>query len=252
MNQMSDLVIAMSLKGHSPSIEAEQAYMEECGSLVYALPTCPTRAQPGSWVYYIRQGELQARARVVQFENLDHPKTFYSSIGRAFEHRRWQVELTGMELARVPLPVAWRQQGYRYVTEAEADCFARAFDPTLDHVAAMLPEEVVAPEPVIEGTQQRIMVNAYERNRRARHVCLVYHGTRCICCGIDMAERYGPVAEGFIHVHHLIPLGTIRQAYVLDPIADLRPVCPNCHAVIHLNDPPYSVDEVRLMLSMPE
>jgi hypothetical protein len=247
-----DLVIALSLRGHAPSIEAEQEHMEEYGSLVYALPTRPTRAKPGSWVYYIRQGQLQARARVLQFEELDHPETFYSYTGRGYVHRHWQVRLTDLELAPVRLPVAWRQKGYRYVTEAEADRFARAFDPTLDHLAATLPEEIVAPERVIEGAQRRITVNAYERDRRARHICLVYHGTRCVCCTLDMGARYGPVAEGLIHVHHLVPLSTIRQAYVLNPVADLRPVCPNCHAVIHLKDPPYRVDEVRLMLRMSE
>jgi predicted HNH restriction endonuclease len=34
----------------------------------------------------------------------------------------------------------------------------------------------------------------------------------------------------------------------VDPIADLRPVCPNCHAVIHRANPPYTLDDVRDML----
>jgi 5-methylcytosine-specific restriction enzyme A len=28
----------------------------------------------------------------------------------------------------------------------------------------------------------------------------------------------------------------------------LRPVCPNCHAVLHLRTPPFSIDEARAML----
>jgi hypothetical protein len=31
----------------------------------------------------------------------------------------------------------------------------------------------------------------------------------------------------------------------VDPVADLRPVCPNCHAVIHLGGACRSIDEVR-------
>jgi 5-methylcytosine-specific restriction protein A len=59
---------------------------------------------------------------------------------------------------------------------------------------------------------------------------------------------FGPEAEGFIHVHHLIPLSTIGTEYLVDPINDLRPVCPNCHAVIHLGGGSRSIDEVREML----
>jgi len=35
-------------------------------------------------------------------------------------------------------------------------------------------------------------------------------------------------------VHHLVPISKIGKKYRVDPIKDLRPVCPNCHAVIHL------------------
>jgi predicted HNH restriction endonuclease len=31
----------------------------------------------------------------------------------------------------------------------------------------------------------------------------------------------------------------------MDPAVDLRPVCPSCHAVIHLRDPPYTIDDVK-------
>jgi len=30
-----------------------------------------------------------------------------------------------------------------------------------------------------------------------------------------------------------IPLSEVGEAYALDPINDLRPVCPNCHAMLH-------------------
>jgi predicted HNH restriction endonuclease len=32
-------------------------------------------------------------------------------------------------------------------------------------------------------------------------------------------------------------------------IDDLAIVCANCHRVIHLNNPPYTLDDVRKMLS---
>ena len=35
---------------------------------------------------------------------------------------------------------------------------------------------------------------------------------------------------------------------IVDPVRDLRPVCPNCHVVIHLRHPPRAIEEVRAML----
>jgi predicted HNH restriction endonuclease len=43
-------------------------------------------------------------------------------------------------------------------------------------------------------------------------------------------------------------LASIGKEYVVNPVKDLRPVCSNCHAVIHLRQPPYSIDEVKHML----
>ncbi|MPR31936.1 HNH endonuclease, partial [Salmonirosea aquatica] len=47
-------------------------------------------------------------------------------------------------------------------------------------------------------------------------------------------ERYfGEVGKGFIHVHHVNQISSIGNEYNVDPIKDLIPVCPNCHAMIH-------------------
>ena len=73
-------------------------------------------------------------------------------------------------------------------------------------------------------------------------------GTRCACCDLDLGERYGEVAAGFIHVHHLAPLAGAGGEYTVDPIKDLRPVCPNCHAVMHLRVPPLTIEAVKEQL----
>ena len=98
-----------------------------------------------------------------------------------------------------------------------------------------------------EGAVQSILVNRYERDPRARAACIAYHGTKCHICGMAFASVYGPLMAGFIHVHHLKQLSTVGEGYAVDPIADLRPVCPNCHAVIHRREPPFSIEEVQVM-----
>ncbi|MEG4267597.1 HNH endonuclease, partial [Microcoleus sp. Pol12A4] len=54
---------------------------------------------------------------------------------------------------------------------------------------------------------------------------------------------------GFIHVHHIIPLSEINQEYEVNPIQDLRPLCPNCHAMIHRKYPPFTIEEIKDLLS---
>lgn len=55
--------------------------------------------------------------------------------------------------------------------------------------------------------------------------------------------------RGFIHIYHLRPLSQIGERYEVDPLNDLRPVCPNCHTVIHMKSPPYTIKEFREMFS---
>lgn len=109
----------------------------------------------------------------------------------------------------------------------------------------MLTEEVENPESYTEGAARTVTVNAYERNSQARAACIEYYGATCVGCGFDFGAAYGELAEGFIHVHHLVPLSEIRAEYEVDPIRDLRPVCPNCHAVIHLKRPALTIEQLK-------
>src|SRR5262249_18491079 len=97
-----------------------------------------------------------------------------------------------------------------------------------------LPDEVDFLAPIWEGAKYQVTVNAYERNPLARARCIAHYGPTCVVCGLNFGAVYGPLAEGFIHVHHVKPLSEVGEEYEVDPEADLRPVCPNCHAVIHL------------------
>lgn len=112
-----------------------------------------------------------------------------------------------------------------------------------------LPEEIPDDIGLPEGLRQRVSVNVYERNPRARRECILHYGTSCIICGFNFEERYGKVGAGLIHVHHLTPLSEIGEEYYINPINDLRPVCPNCHAIIHRNNPPYTIEEVITFLN---
>lgn len=112
---------------------------------------------------------------------------------------------------------------------------------------APLPEEV-APT-LREGALKRIAVNSYERNPVARARCIATHGTSCVVCGFNFGAAYGAEVEGYIHVHHLVQLSDIGEDYEVDPVQDLRPVCPNCHAVIHMSNPPKTIEQARSLIA---
>lgn len=121
-------------------------------------------------------------------------------------------------------------------------------------IVALLPlesheaEEQQAERGFAEGASSVQRSVRYERDRRNRATAIALFGCQCQACGLDFGDRYGEVARGFIEVHHTTPLATLEADTIIDPARDLVPLCPNCHAVAHRRDPPYSVEEIRAML----
>lgn len=115
-------------------------------------------------------------------------------------------------------------------------------------VSGSLPEEVVDTPDLFEGAVRQITVNAYERNPKAREKCIAVHGTACCICGFRFGAVYGPEAEGYIHVHHVQPLSEVRAKYKVDYVNHLRPVCPNCHAVLHMGGECRKIEDVKRLL----
>jgi hypothetical protein len=107
------------------------------------------------------------------------------------------------------------------------------------------PGEIDVPLQYFEGATRSITVNAYERNQQARQRCLEHHGHCCCVCGFNFEKVYGELGRNFIHVHHLKPLSEIGKQYKIDPIKDLCPICPNCHAMIHNKAMMMRIEELR-------
>lgn len=84
------------------------------------------------------------------------------------------------------------------------------------------------------------------RARSQGSTCLhPVYGTTCTCCGFDFEKVYGEHGRGFIHVHHIKPLHTIGENYVVDPVTDMLPLCPNCHAMVHRGSKVLLVEELK-------
>jgi len=99
-----------------------------------------------------------------------------------------------------------------------------------------------------EGELSRVEINKYERNRYNRALCLAFYGFECRGCDSIMEEIYGPLGVNVIHVHHIVPVSQMGSSYRLDPIKDLIPLCPNCHTIVHRENPPLGILSLREIL----
>jgi 5-methylcytosine-specific restriction enzyme A len=98
-----------------------------------------------------------------------------------------------------------------------------------------------------DGFIGQITLDRYERDSKLRRACIDHYGPECVVCGFSFGKFYGGLGDGFIIVHHVID----AQRNPLDPIKDLRPVCANCHAMLHLSGMHSSdIDELHAKLKI--
>lgn len=107
-----------------------------------------------------------------------------------------------------------------------------------------MPEEDNS-EQYVEGAVKTVTVNTYERNPEALAKCIEHYGCECAVCAFNFETYYGSIGKDYIHVHHIVSLSEIKQEYTLDPLKDLIPVCPNCHAILHRTRPALTIDQLR-------
>lgn len=103
--------------------------------------------------------------------------------------------------------------------------------------------------PETEGAKKLQQSIRYERSRVNRAICLDKYGYTCQACGMNFEESYGSLGKDFIHVHHIIPVSGLGENYALDPLTELVPLCPNCHAMVHRVDPPMPIEQLKTIIS---
>lgn len=114
----------------------------------------------------------------------------------------------------------------------------------------VVPVEEAENEPRLEGAAHDVVVTKYERNPLNRALCIMANGCFCNICGFDFEKHYGDIGRGFIHVHHIRPVSTYDGPVEIDPVKDLIPVCPNCHAMLHQETPPIMPEDLKSLLKV--
>lgn len=69
-----------------------------------------------------------------------------------------------------------------------------------------------------EGAVRQTSESRYERNPKARKLCIENHGDSCAVCGFNFGDVYGEVGAGYIEVHHLTPISEFKSEHEVDPI----------------------------------
>ncbi|MDO6461860.1 HNH endonuclease [Granulosicoccaceae sp. 1_MG-2023] len=170
--------------------------------------------------------------RIASHLSLDVPERENKSPGW------WRVVATGEQKAD---GFTWR------LRQNLADALIE-LDLIIEPTSEVYPELVTEYGPSYEGAVSIVKINAYERNQCARTLCIQHYGTTCQVCGLSFEEKYGEIGRDFIHVHHLTELASVGREYQVNAKQDLRPVCPNCHAMLHRRKPAYSIEELRELM----
>lgn len=202
-------------------------------------------------------------ARSMRLELAGNEAVLYSSLGSLLDENELVLRLNGAPLA--DLNEASAEQNW-FNVEIEGwvekpyldEAVTKKIEGLLAAILLMLPTEDKNEtientlfEAEVEGAVKHGSITRYERSAKNRRICLALFGFDCKICGVDLERRYGPVAKDFIHVHHVVPVSRMSAPSVVNPAEDLIPVCPNCHYVMHREDPPVAPEVLRRRFNEP-
>ena len=111
------------------------------------------------------------------------------------------------------------------------------------------------PEGFQEAEEGRLLTVTHMRRERsgklvdAKKAAVVNAGGRLACeaCAFDYETTYGERGRGYIEVHHVRPLSSLRPG-AKTQLSDLALVCANCHRMIHANSNWLTMGQLRSIL----
>lgn len=102
-----------------------------------------------------------------------------------------------------------------------------------------------------EGRETLVEHRRRERSnllvRRKKELATARGELHCEICGMDYGAFYGPVGEGFIEVHHLVPLSSLAKEEKTR-LDDLMLVCSSCHRMLHRGNDLLSPEDLVEMI----
>jgi 5-methylcytosine-specific restriction protein A len=213
---------------------------------------------PGDLAFLVRQNSDRGIVAVGEFVSEIFEEAHFLDSGRTAAYATVEWSSIVLPADRLPIEVLlgevpevpWNNlmsSGIQ-VPSGARERILELWNDRVEAVHFRAPDEVIEAVEFIEGAVSVVRVNRYERDPHARRVCIDHWGTSCSACGFDFERVYGEIGKGYIHVHHLRELASIRGEYQVDPVEDLRPLCPNCHAMVHQERPAMKIQDLRRRL----
>jgi 5-methylcytosine-specific restriction protein A len=117
-------------------------------------------------------------------------------------------------------------------------------------------EDATEEELVSEAEEGRLLTRVHTRRERNRRLIkdkkanvLKQKGRlACEVCDFEFFAVYGERGDGFIEVHHKLPVHTL-SAGSKTRLEDLAVVCANCHRMIHAKSRWLGIEELRVIVS---
>lgn len=117
-------------------------------------------------------------------------------------------------------------------------------------------DEPPLPEEPDEGAEEGGVITALHRRRerdpkiarqRKQQAMRETGELRCEACSMTFSDRYGERGDGYIEVHHTLPIHLMKPGDKTW-LKDLALVCANCHRMIHRRMPWLSMEELRAIV----
>jgi len=70
----------------------------------------------------------------------------------------------------------------------------------------------------------------------------------CSVCDFDFGRAYGAIGRDYVEAHHTKPVQNLEPGEKVS-IADLVPVCSNCHRMLHRRCPPLEIGELKKIMA---
>ena len=100
-----------------------------------------------------------------------------------------------------------------------------------------------------EGRRRLVLHLQRERNQTVvRNKKKQAASLDCEVCGFSFRRAYSSAASDYCEIHHLLPLSEVEHT-TRTRMEDLAILCANCHRVVHLKNPPYTLNQVKSLLA---
>ena len=129
-----------------------------------------------------------------------------------------------------------RQVAGRGLRTPDARCTLYILDERYRSLGQFLPERFE--RSWAEGARHDAHLSKAERNTAIKKAALRHYGLKCRACDLEVQEAYASMIE----IHHLDPIAEGERRTKLE---DVVPLCRNCHAVAHTENPPVPIERLR-------